>query len=129
VVVYDYNDGDITMKQTIASDSVGGQGSADIHVSPDGKFLYTSNRLKDDGIAIFSIDQETGTLARVGYQPTGRHPRNFSFTPDGQYILVACRDDNKIQVFKVNQDTGLLTNTEKDILLSKPVCIQFMDME
>jgi 6-phosphogluconolactonase (cycloisomerase 2 family) len=32
-------------------------------------------------------------------------------------------------VFKVNQDTGLLTNTEKDILLSKPVCIQFMDME
>ncbi|MFA6701460.1 MAG: lactonase family protein [Dysgonamonadaceae bacterium] len=129
VVVYDYNDGDITMKQTIASDSVGGQGSADIHVSPDGKFLYSSNRLKEDGIAIFSIDQKNGTLSRAGYQPTGRHPRNFSFTPNGKYLLVACRDDNKIQVFKVNQDTGLLTSTEKDILLSKPVCIQFMSME
>jgi len=45
-------------KQVIAADTVKARGSADIHVSPDGRYLYASNRLKADGIAIFSIDPE-----------------------------------------------------------------------
>ena len=56
---------------------MGAKGSGDIHISPDGKFLYASNRLKADGIAIFSINQEEGTLTKTGYQLTGIHPRNF----------------------------------------------------
>lgn len=128
VIVFDYNNGDITQKQIIAADTTGAKGSADIHVSPDGKFLYASNRLKNDGIAIFSINQDDGTLTKVGYQLTGRHPRNFVITPNGKYLLVACRDDNKIQIFKTDSNTGLLTDTNKDIQIDKPVCLKFAAM-
>lgn len=129
VIVYDYNDGYLKIKQTIASDTVGALGSADIHVSPDGRFLYTSNRLKADGIAIFSINPDDGKLKKVGYQLTARHPRNFAITPNGKFLLVASRDDNKIQVFAINSETGLLTDTSQDILLNKPVCLKFASME
>ena len=129
VIVYDYNDGYLKIKQTIASDTVGARGSADIHVSPDGRFLYTSNRLKADGIAIFSINPDDGKLKKVGYQLTARHPRNFAITPNGKFLLVASRDDNKIQVFAINSETGLLTDTFQDILLNKPVCLKFASME
>ncbi len=125
VLVYDYTGGNLVEKQVIAADTVGARGSADIHVSPDGRFLYASNRLKADGLAIFSINREDGTLTKVGYQPTGRHPRNFAITPNGKFLLVASRDDNKIQVFEVNAETGLLTHLNRDIDLHKPVCLKF----
>lgn len=129
VIVYDYDGGDLKEKQVIATDSVGGlRGSADIHVSPDGKFLYASNRLKADGIAIFTIDPDDGTLTKAGYQPTGRHPRNFVITPNGKLLLVASRDDNKIQIFTINNETGLLSDTGQDINVSKPVCLKFAAM-
>lgn len=129
VVVYDYDEGDLKEKQIIATDSVeGARGSADIHVSLDGKFLYASNRLKADGIAIFSINEDDGTLTKVGYQPTGRHPRNFVITPNGKLLLVASRDDNVIQVFSIDQLTGLLTDIGQDIPIDKPVCLKFASM-
>lgn len=103
-----------------------GKGSADIHISPDGKFLYSSNRLKEDGIAIFSIHPDTGELTKVGYQLTGIHPRNFTLSPDGEFLLCANRDSNSIQVFRRNKETGLLQDSEKDIRINKPVCLQWM---
>ena len=124
VTVFDYNNGDIIPKQTIAADTVEARGSADIHVSPDGRHLYASNRLKNDGIAIFSVNEQNGTLRKTGYQPTAKHPRNFVITPNGKFLLVASRDENKIQLFSVNRESGLLTDTGQDILLEKPVCLK-----
>ena len=54
--------------QTIKADTLDARGSADIHISPDGNFVYASNRLKGDGIAIFSVNSEDGTLEKAGYQ-------------------------------------------------------------
>ena len=129
VIAFDYKDGDLKEIQTIKADTLNAQGSGDIHVSPNGKFLYASNRLKGDGIAIFSINQTDGKLTKIGYQPTGIHPRNFNITPNGKLLLVATRDSDLIQVFKVNETTGLLENTEHDIKLSMPVCIKFASVE
>jgi 6-phosphogluconolactonase (cycloisomerase 2 family) len=129
VLVYEHHWGELELRQVIAADTVGARGSADIHVSPDGRFLYASNRLQADGIAIFAIDPDKGTLTKVGYQPTAKHPRNFVITPNGNYLLVASRDDNKIQVFAVDTETGLLTDTDQDIPISKPVCLKFAGMK
>ena len=126
VTTLSYDGKCLTPIQYIEADTVNAQGSADIHLSPDGKFLYASNRLKADGIAIFSVNQETGLLAKVGYQLTGIHPRNFVITPDGKYLLVACRDSNLIQIFERNEKTGLLVDTGKRIETSKPVCLKFI---
>lgn len=125
VTVFAYHDGRLETLQEIVSDSVGARGGADIHLSPDGRFLYSSNRLKAEGIAIFAVDRQTGLLTRIGYQPTAAHPRQFNITPNGRFLLCCCRDSNKIQVYRRNADTGLLTNTHQDIPLSKPVCVQF----
>ena len=126
VTTLSYDGRGLTPIQYIEADTVNAQGSADIHLSPDGKFLYASNRLKADGIAIFSVNQETGLLTKVGYQLTGIHPRNFVMTTDGKYLLVACRDSNLIQIFARDEKTGLLVDTGKRIETSKPVCLKFI---
>ncbi|MBX9186937.1 lactonase family protein [Bacteroides sp. K03] len=125
VIAFTYSDGRLNEIQTIVADTIQARGSADIHLSPDGRYLYASNRLKEDGIAIFEVNPEKGTLAKVGYQLTGLHPRHFNITPNGKFLLVACRDSNMIQVFERDTVSGLLKNTGKDIKMSKPVCIQF----
>lgn len=127
VTAFTYSDGRLNEIQTIVADTIQARGSADIHLSPDGKYLYASNRLKEDGIAIFEVNPEKGTLAKVGYQLTGLHPRHFNITPNGKFLLVACRDSNMIQVFERDTVSGLLKNTGKDIKMSKPVCIQFAE--
>ena len=126
VTTLSYDGKCLTPIQYIEADTVNAQGSADIHLSPDGKFLYASNRLKADGIAIFSVNQETGLLTKAGYQLTGIHPRNFVMTPDGKYLLVACRDSNVVQIFSRDKETGLLVDTGKRIETSKPVCLKFI---
>ncbi|KAA6311841.1 6-phosphogluconolactonase, partial [termite gut metagenome] len=117
VIAFTYADGMLNEIQSIAADTLNARGSADIHISGDGKFLYASNRLKADGIAIFKIDEATGTLTKVGYQLTGIHPRNFNITPNGKFLLVACRNSNVIQIYERNKETGVLTDTKQDIKL------------
>ena len=128
VMAFTYNGDSLTWMQTIQADTLDARGSADIHLSPDGRHLYASNRLKGDGLAIFQINGEGGTLTKIGYQPTGIHPRNFIITPNGKYVLVACRDTNEIQVFARDASTGLLTDTGQSIKTTKPVCLKFIKM-
>lgn len=97
--------------QQILADEADAGGSADIHIHPSGRWLYTSHRLENDGISIFDINDD-GTLIKSGYMNTGRHPRNFMITADGRFLLVACRDDMMIQVFTIGDDGGL-TDTGK----------------
>ena len=128
IVVFDYHEGQLDAVQTVQADEHGGRGSADIHISPDGKFLYASHRLKNDGISIFSISRHNGQLTKVEYVNTGKHPRNFNITPNGRYMLVACRDSNEIQIFEINQSTGMITPTAHHIAVDKPVCVQFCSL-
>lgn len=127
---FNYHNGNLETFQQIASDTVeheGKKGSADIHITPDGKFLYSSNRLKNDGIAIFRINENDGKLTSVGYQPTGIHPRSFIITPNGKFLLVANQHSNQIQVFRIDPTSGLLTDTHQDITtIEKPVCLKFI---
>lgn len=124
VTVFKNEKANLTRIQVIASDSVNGRGGADIHLSHDGKFLYSSNRLKSDGISIFKVDRQSGRLTKVAYQLTGIHPRNFNITPNDHYLLCACRDSNVIEVYRRNATSGILTLLNK-ISLKKPVCIKF----
>ncbi len=126
VTSFTYRKGGLHTFQTIEADSLHAAGSADIHITPDGRFLYASNRLKGDGLAIFSINGKNGMLTKVGYQPTGIHPRNFTITPNGKFLLAACRDSHLIQVFAIDPASGLLTDTRQDIHLDSPVCLKLI---
>ncbi|NCU04163.1 MAG: lactonase family protein [Chitinophagaceae bacterium] len=130
ISVFEYADGQLNLIQNTSSHPIsyqGTYGSADIHVSPDGRFLYASNRGDANSIAIFRIDQENGMIHPAGFQPSlGIHPRNFNFDPTGNFLLVANRDSDEVVIFKIDKQTGLLDNTKKRIKVSKPVCIKWI---
>ncbi len=130
VTLFSMNNGQLKTEQTISShpdNFEGTKGSADIHVSPDGKFLYASNRGSSNTIAIFEIDQNTGRLISRGFQPTlGDAPRNFVIDPSGNYLLVANQLSNNVVVFKINKSTGLLSETGIMISVPSPVCLKFL---
>jgi len=130
VAAYDYSKTDLKLLQTISAiprEYKGPMGSADIHISPDGKFLYASNRGESNTIAIFKTDPKTGWLELIGHQSTmGRTPRNFNFDPTGNFLLVANQNSDEIVIFKRNKTTGLLTDTEKRIRVGNPVCLKWI---
>jgi len=125
-----YKNGILKPIQTIAthpSDYKEQPGSADIHISPDGKFLYASNRGNENNIAIFSINNNSGRLTSVGYHATGGvQPRNFIIDPSGNFLLVANQASDNIVVFKRNIETGLLQQMTQQIEIPNPVCLQLL---
>ena len=122
ITVFDYADGSLREKQVIKADRMDARGAADIHLSPDGKFLYASLRLRGDGIVVFEVGPG-GVLAYVGYTATGPHPRNFNITPNGKYVLVACRDNDAVEVYARDARTGLITDTGRRLAVSRPVFV------
>lgn len=129
VTAFDYKDGKLNAKQSVtllSSDYKGSVGAADIHVSPDGKFLYGSNRGDANEITIYSI-AKNGELTYAGRQSTlGKSPRNFVIDPTGTFLLAANQNSNNVLIFKRDQKTGLLTDTGKKITVEKPVCLKFV---
>ncbi|GAB1584457.1 lactonase family protein [Phyllobacterium phragmitis] len=97
---------------------------ADIHLSPDERFLYSSNR-GHDSLACFAVDQETGHLEPRGYTPSGgKTPRNFALTPDGRLVLVANQNEDCIVIFIRDQETGTLKDTGRRVEIGNPVCVK-----
>lgn len=128
VSAYTYHNGKLDPIQRIFSYSKIREeyNSADIHISPDGLFLYTSNRLDGENtISIFSIDAKTGMLTLIGHQSTlGDHPRNFTLDPTGKFLLVANQVTGNIVVFKRNPKTGLLKKKRREVQVFQPSCLQ-----
>lgn len=88
-------------------------GSAEILISPDGKFLYVSNRGIENSISIYSIEKD-GSLKNIGTQSSlGNHPRNFAVDPSGKFLIVANMNSGSVIVFKRNLQTGLLKKVSK----------------
>ncbi|NOZ21317.1 MAG: lactonase family protein [Planctomycetes bacterium] len=113
---------------TLPGDFKGTSYCADVHVSPSGKFLYGSNR-GHNSIAIFAIDEATGTLTPVGHEPTqGDHPRNFMIDPTGAFLLVANQNADNIVAFRIDPATGLLQPTGHITNVSMPVCLKMMTL-
>jgi 6-phosphogluconolactonase len=132
VVAHTYNDGEIKPIQRLSTikDQPGYPGSADIHVSPDGKFLYASNRGDFNTIATYRIDAGTGKLSPVQNVSTqGKAPRNFNIDPSGKFLLVANQNSDEIVIFKRNKDTGELTDTGKRVAVGQPVCLKWIDIK
>ncbi|MGQ9648787.1 MAG: lactonase family protein, partial [Phycisphaerae bacterium] len=123
---YDAARGGLKELQTISTLPAGFAGenfTADIHVHPNGRFLYGSNR-GHDSIAIFSIDPNSGCLTARGHEPTGgQWPRNFAIEPSGRWLLAANQKSNNVVEFAINSQTGLLAPTGRALQTPSPVCL------
>jgi 6-phosphogluconolactonase len=127
ISVYAYANGKLDAIQRINAHSEEfkeGFNSGDIHISPDGRFLYASNRGEENNIAIFSI-ASNGTLKTVGYQSTfGKTPRIFTIDSTGKFLIVANQTSGNVVVFKRNSVTGLLKKSGTEIKVENASCVQ-----
>ncbi len=126
VTAFNYKDGNLEAIEEVSTLPEGFDDKsfcADIHISPDGKFLYGSNRYHDT-IVVFEIDPATGKLTQVSHHSVmGAVPRNFALTPDGKKILVANQDTDNIVIFDRDEKTGKISPTGQEIKVSMPVCL------
>ena len=105
--------------------------AAAIHLHPNGKFLYTSNRglngSTTQSVSVFQIHPESGELTLVQEQNTkGEIPRDFAISPDGKFLLVAHQDTDDIFTFKIDVETGKLEDTGYSLKVTAPVCLKFL---
>ena len=97
---------------------------ADIQISPDGRFLYGSNR-GHDSVAVFSIDQENGKLTPEDFTPCGgATPRNLCLTPTGRHLFSANQNADRISIFSRDAQTGRLVDTGRAIEIGTPMCMK-----
>lgn len=142
VTVLAWNPGEASLTKvqdanTLASDFVGANDSAEIAIHPNGKFLYESNRryrganlFGPDTIGVFAIDPDTGKLSEIEQDsPGGLMPRNFAIDPTGTYLFSGNELSNTVTVFRVNGDSGRLSPTSTVLKIDVPVCIEFVPVQ
>ena len=125
---YEPDSGKLTTKQTISTlpaDFDGVTHTAEVKITPNGKFLYGTNR-GHDSIACYRIGDD-GRLSLIKIEPSlGKGPQNLLITPDGGWVICANMPGNSVVVFRINTETGELTATGEPISMPMPSCIRWL---
>lgn len=102
--------GTLSLLQTVGALPDGFSGepwAADIHLTPDGRFLYCSER-RSSTLAAFAVDARTGRLSALGHVPTQAQPRSFAITRSGRYVIAAGQLSQRVSVHAIDAVTGRL---------------------
>lgn len=128
LVSYRYADGQLSKVGdylTVPERMKGESSTSEVRVHPNGKFVYIANR-GNDTIAVFKLDETTGTLERIQLQILrGNIPRNFGIDPSGTMMVVGHKKSDSMESLHVNPDTGLLTPTGHQVPINAPSYICF----
>lgn len=128
VFAYDASNGSLTEQQTISTlpeDFKGTSYCADLKITPNGKFLYGTNR-GHDSIAAYRIGDD-GKLSLIAIETSlGKGPQNLAITPNGELLLCANMPGKNVAVFRINADTGKLTSTGTPTEIPSPSCIMLL---
>jgi 6-phosphogluconolactonase len=129
IYAYRYDGTRYTQVETISLLADGFHGTAgggDLQVSPNGRFLYASNRGDANEIVVFAINVNTGELTFVERKSSmGKSPRSIAIDPSGSFLLVANQNSNDIYVYRIHKQTGKLTITDFKIDICSPCCLKF----
>lgn len=111
---------------TLPADFNGKSTGAEVAVSPDGRFVYASNRGADGApstIATFAVDT-VGTLTPVKWVETGREPRHFTLSPDGKWLLAANQQERAISVYAIDNQSGAIAlHFKLESVPIEPTCL------
>ena len=127
LTVFDHNmeTGFLIERQTISTlpkDFDGTSHCADVKITPDGRFIYGTNR-GHDSVAAYRVES-TGTLTLLDIVPSGgKGPQNLAITKDGQFLLCANMPGNKVTVFHIDAQTGNLRSIGDPLSIPSPSCI------
>jgi len=130
---YAYDNGKLKQVQTLSMltpEMKGNIGSAAIKISPDGKYLYASNRGNANDIVQYAIDADNGTLTFISRTSSlGKGPRDFAIDPSGKFLVVANQNSDSIIVYRLDPATGKPTTVVTRIQVGNPVCLKFVSAE
>ena len=133
VVVFEYHNGEFKQTQKVDLKNAGVQqknGGGGLHASPDGRFLYVANRGDANQILVFRIDPATGMLDEIQRRSVeGKEPREFSFDPSGNFMLIANQKSHQIVTVRRDPQSGLLGDTVQKFDLESPSDLHFFTEE
>ncbi|HDR9469447.1 lactonase family protein [Burkholderia multivorans] len=133
VEVFGYHDGKLTPIETVSMIAPGFKGKVGggaIHLSPDGRFLYVSNRGDANEIVIYAVNQADGRLKTVGRQSSlGRTPREFLIDPTGKWLIVGNQDSDTFYVFGRDVGSGQLAAHPRKVAVGKPVDFKLVPVQ
>ena len=135
---YDASTGRLKLSETLSTlppKYEGGSAAADIQITPNGKFVYVSNRdtaKREDGkhkdtLAAFSIDSKSGKLSLVGHYPTEFFPRSFAIDVTGRFVYAAGQRSDKLAAYRINAKSGALTATKTYEVGKVPIWVMCTD--
>ena len=130
VTLFDYAaaSGILTERQTLSTlpaDFTGKSYCADLKITPNGRFLYGTNR-GHDSIAVFRLGDD-GRLTLLSIEPSlGKGPQNLAIAADGKFLLCANMPGNNVTVFRMDARTGGLKPAGEPIALTSPSCIRVL---
>lgn len=110
VLAWDADQASLSLLQTVDILPPGFTGkpwAADLHLTPDGRHLYTSERTSST-LAHFTVDAETACLVVRGHTPVETQPRGFSIDPTGRHLLVVGQLSHHLSRWTIDQETGQL---------------------
>ncbi|AIV64421.1 lactonase family protein [Burkholderia pseudomallei] len=133
VDVYRYDDGRLAHIETVpmtAPGFAGKVGGGALHLSPDGRFLYATNRGDANDIVIYAVNAADGKLTLVGRQSSlGKTPREFAIDPSGKWLIVGNQDSDSMFVFRRDIASGRLEPNPARIRIDKPVDFKFVPVQ
>jgi 6-phosphogluconolactonase len=107
-------------------DGVGGKPwAADIHLTPDGRFLYASERTSST-ISAFKVDPESGRITPIGSVPTEKQPRAFAIDPSGHLLIAVGELSNAMSVYAIDPASGALKFLQSTPVGKKPNWVEFV---
>ena len=102
--------------------------ASDIHVTPDGQFLYGAER-KTSSLYGFKIDQDKGTLTPIGKFDTEKTPRGFNIDPRGKFLLSVGMDSGAMTVHAIDGATGALSPVGHYPMGTQPNWVEIVDLK
>jgi 6-phosphogluconolactonase len=134
VYVFDYNSatGNLAQKQIASAlppdyQASGSAAAADLHITPNGKFLYASVR-STSTLAGFQVDATTGKLTPIGSVPTEKQPRGFGIDPSGRYLLAVGQLSHGLSSYSIDQTSGKLTKLRDYPMGKNPNWVEIIDL-
>jgi 6-phosphogluconolactonase len=107
--------------------SGGAPWAADLHLTPDGRFLYASER-RSSTLAAYRVDAASGRLELIGHVPTEKTPRGFAIDPSGRYLVAAGQDSHAVTVHAIDAATGALSVLGRTPLGKNPNWVEIVEL-
>jgi len=130
--VFDYDAGAGRLKEKQAVSALppefqGKPSAADLHLTPDGRFLYASVRATST-LAGFKVDPAGGTLTPIGSVPTEKQPRGFNIDPSGRYLLAVGQLSHGMSTYRIDAESGKLTKLKEYPMGQNPNWIEVVEL-